>query len=161
LRWSAENGQLETVKYLIEQGANIHANNDWALRWSARYGQLEIIKYLVEQGADIHADDDEALRESAENGQLETVKYLIEQGADSSLITNKRIRKQLGLDIQQLPKSKCGSDKVNEKCPICLSEFELDDTICNLKCNHIFHDNCIESWIEKVECCPMCRREII
>ena len=40
------------MKYLVE-GANIHADNDFALRESARCGRLEILKYLVDKGVDI------------------------------------------------------------------------------------------------------------
>ena len=82
LRWSSENGHLEVVKYLVENGADIQAEDNIALRLSAENGHLEVVKYLVEQGADIHSDDDFALRWSAENGRLEVVKYLVENGAD-------------------------------------------------------------------------------
>ena len=68
----------DTFKYLIEKGAN---KND-ALNLSARYGYLEIVKYLVDNGADIHSVNDFALRSSADNGHPEVVKYLIEKGAD-------------------------------------------------------------------------------
>jgi len=34
LEWAAENGHLEVVRFLIESGANIHAENDYALRWA-------------------------------------------------------------------------------------------------------------------------------
>jgi len=76
LCWAAENGYLEIVKYLVENGANIHANNDCALRWAAYKGHLEVVKYLIENGADIHADNDSALYCIAWNGHLEVVKYL-------------------------------------------------------------------------------------
>jgi predicted small metal-binding protein len=82
LRLTANNGHLEVVKYLVKHGANIHANDDDALRNAAANGHLEVVKYLVEHGANIHAYDDAALRWSARNGHLEVVKYLVEHGAD-------------------------------------------------------------------------------
>ena len=36
-------------------------------------------KYLVENGADIHACDDYVLKRSAYNGYLDIVKYLVEK----------------------------------------------------------------------------------
>ena len=49
------------------------------------YGHLEVVKYLVEQGADIHAHDydgpDASLRMASENGHLDVVDYLISKGA--------------------------------------------------------------------------------
>ncbi len=52
---SAE-GHLEVVKYLVSEGADIHAENDCAARWASRKGHLEVVKYLVLEGADIHAE---------------------------------------------------------------------------------------------------------
>ena len=73
---------INTFKYLVENGADIHADYDYALRWSASNGHLDVVKYLIENGADIHALADYALRWSASNGHLDVVKYLIENGAD-------------------------------------------------------------------------------
>jgi hypothetical protein len=73
---------LETIKYLIEQGADIHACCDYALRWSARNGHTDTVKCLIEQGADIHARCDWALRYAAGKGHTDIVKYLVEQGAN-------------------------------------------------------------------------------
>ena len=82
LRGSASNGKLKVVKYLASQGANIHVNDDQVLQYSANNGHLEIVKYLVSQGASIHINNDQALRWGAYNGHLKVVKYLVSQGAD-------------------------------------------------------------------------------
>ena len=71
-------GDLSEVKRLVAFGADIHAEEDYALRRAAHWGHLEVIKYLVECGADIHADDDYALRSAASYGHLAIVKYLCE-----------------------------------------------------------------------------------
>ena len=47
-----ENNDLESIKYLLEQGANLQAENDQALRLAAENGHLKVVKHLVEQGAD-------------------------------------------------------------------------------------------------------------
>jgi len=46
LRWATRKGYLKVVKYLVENGANIHARNDWTLRWAAINGHLKIVKYI-------------------------------------------------------------------------------------------------------------------
>ena len=53
VRWSAGNGQLECLKYLVSLGADIRNQNDWAVRFASGNGNLEMVKYLVSQGADI------------------------------------------------------------------------------------------------------------
>jgi ankyrin repeat protein len=73
---ACRDGDLELVKYCLREGANIHAQNDFALRWASQNGHIEVVKYLVSQGADIHTFDDLALQWASENGHIEVVKYL-------------------------------------------------------------------------------------
>ena len=77
-----ELSNVDTFKYLLEKGANIHADNDSALRWSAEKGYLDVVQFLVEKGANIHANNDYALICSAENGHLDVVQYLTNKGAN-------------------------------------------------------------------------------
>ena len=79
---SSKNGHLEIVKFLVENGANIRARNDEALVLSSKNGHLEIVKFLVENGANVHAQDDEALVSSSSDGHLEVVKFLVANGAN-------------------------------------------------------------------------------
>lgn len=79
---SAWGGNIEAVKLLLDNGANIHARKDEALRKAAFEDHFEVVKLLVEHGADIHAIKDEALRDAALLGNFEIVKLLIENGAD-------------------------------------------------------------------------------
>ena len=74
-------GQLELVKYFIENGINLKENGIDGLCGACQKGQLEIIKYLLEKGVDIHDVNDCALREAIESKQLEVTKYLLEKGA--------------------------------------------------------------------------------
>ena len=82
LRYASYNGHLEVVKYLVEKGAEIHSLNDIALKFACENGNINVVKYLVEQGADIHAEKDYALRLAAYYGHLDVVKYLAEKGAN-------------------------------------------------------------------------------
>ena len=54
---ASEDGYLETVKFLVEQGADVdHQNNngDTALIEASWCGHLETVKFLVEQEADVN-----------------------------------------------------------------------------------------------------------
>ena len=76
LIFAAEKGYLELVRAMVERGANIHVQDNYALRITAEEGHLAIVKYLVEQGANIHAQDDYALRMAEKYHQQEVVKYI-------------------------------------------------------------------------------------
>ena len=72
----AKYGKTEFVKYLLEKGYNVHANDDCALRYASYYGHTETVKVLLNAGADVHADDDYALRSASYHGHTEVVKIL-------------------------------------------------------------------------------------
>lgn len=40
-------------------------------------------------------------------------------------------------------------------CPICMGGNE--SAVVITECNHIYHVDCIESWLEIINNCPMCR----
>jgi len=76
LRYASRYDHLEVVKVLLEKGADAHAQNDGALRWASEKGHLEVVKLLLDAGADVHADDDVALRWASTKGHLEVVELL-------------------------------------------------------------------------------------
>jgi len=73
---------IETIKYLIENGADIHYDNENIFLRCAIRGNLEMMKYLVENGANIHFNEEEALFLSFQYSNFKTTKFLIENGAD-------------------------------------------------------------------------------
>jgi ankyrin repeat protein/preprotein translocase subunit SecA len=85
---AAQNGYLEVVKYLLEQGSDIEEKDEdgmTALVYASKAGRLDTVKYLVEQGANIEDKDNVCralLISAAQNGHLELLKYLAEQGAN-------------------------------------------------------------------------------
>ena len=75
---ACSDGELDKVKALLKQGANIHAYEECALTWAAEAGRLDVVKYLVEHGADIHASGNWALGRAALFRHLDVVNYLRE-----------------------------------------------------------------------------------
>ena len=52
-------------------------------------------------------------------------------------------------------------NKDNCDCLICIENFNCDDEIVKIKCNHMFHCNCIKSWLcRESNKCPICRLEV-
>ncbi|KAL0825607.1 hypothetical protein Bca101_049284 [Brassica carinata] len=55
----------------------------------------------------------------------------------------------------------CGSATALE-CPICLNEFEDDETLLLIpKCCHVFHPDCIYAWLQSHATCPLCRANLV
>ncbi|CAG9329097.1 unnamed protein product [Blepharisma stoltei] len=50
-------------------------------------------------------------------------------------------------------------DKGSISCPICLDNFNLDDIVRELLCDHIYHKKCIDEWFATKTYCCLCKRE--
>ena len=58
-------GNLDLVRYFINNGCNVSYNDDYIIRCASELGHLHIVKYLVENGANIHSIDGYSLRGQA------------------------------------------------------------------------------------------------
>ncbi|KAG5626447.1 hypothetical protein H5410_011665 [Solanum commersonii] len=74
----------------------------------------------------------------------------------------------LGLDrpvIESFPKVVLGESKRlpssfsdTNTCAICLCEYCVKDSVrCIPECNHCFHADCVDEWLQKSGSCPICR----
>jgi hypothetical protein len=51
-------------------------------------------------------------------------------------------------------------NKVTDECIICYQEFEEGEIIITLQCDHYYHMNCINKWIQVREVCPQCQSPV-
>ncbi|KAK8568722.1 hypothetical protein V6N12_007265 [Hibiscus sabdariffa] len=50
---------------------------------------------------------------------------------------------------------------VVEQCYICLSEYEEEEKIRVLPCQHEFHMSCVDKWLKEIQgVCPLCRGDV-
>lgn len=76
------------------------------------------------------------------------------QGATQQLI------EQCTASHSYQPPAKAVPEGEEDKCAVCLSEFERDEHVRTLPCNHIFHVECIDRWLVFNKKCPVCRLHI-
>ena len=83
-----KDASLALVKYLISQGADVHAKSyggSTPLHWAAYSGNVESARLLVSKGADVNAKnlrDVTALLFAAEEEHLAVAQFLVSEGAD-------------------------------------------------------------------------------
>ena len=52
-------------------------------------------------------------------------------------------------------------NEITQDCSICLGEYFIDDEVIKIKCNHIYHKDCIIKYLKEYGYkCPVCRSEI-
>ncbi|PAN12871.1 hypothetical protein PAHAL_2G296700 [Panicum hallii] len=82
-----------------------------------------------------------------------------------------RSRRQRGLDaavLETFPTMAYADVKAHKagkgalECAVCLSEFDDDETLRLLpKCSHVFHPDCIDTWLASHVTCPVCRANLV
>jgi ankyrin repeat protein len=102
------------VKKLIEEGADIHYNDEENLRWASGYASIDTVKILLDHGANVHAKSDEPLKIACRYGRLDVVKLLVEHGAtvDNKAIAVAKIHDKL--DVIEYLEKQILLEKINE-----------------------------------------------
>jgi ankyrin repeat protein len=67
---------LEVVRVLVENGANVRANNAEAISQAATQGHLEIVRLLIEKGDHSRSEINAALRNALDFGHSDVAKLL-------------------------------------------------------------------------------------
>ena len=83
---AADNGHVDMVKLLIENGADVNLKGEaWygPLHAAAANGHIEVVKILLENGADVNIfHQNKPLHNAAMNGHIEVAEILLDNGAD-------------------------------------------------------------------------------
>jgi ankyrin repeat protein/uncharacterized caspase-like protein len=88
LHYAVSTNRLAIVKYLVSQGAEIEASDNWGetpLLAAAKFGYIHIVEYLHSQGANINARDNDnrtPLHKVGYVGNVEMAKSLVSRGAN-------------------------------------------------------------------------------
>jgi hypothetical protein len=95
-------GHTETVKVLLDAGADVHAQDDYALRCGSRDGHTGTVKLLLDRGAAVHAWGDYALRGARVRGHSETVKVLETAMKAAAVVSGmQKLFKEIGVELTQ------------------------------------------------------------
>ncbi|KAJ8909177.1 hypothetical protein NDN08_005870 [Rhodosorus marinus] len=84
----------------------------------------------------------------------------LEEAVDA--VTERETRPAASETITSLPTSTAGSssNRENNHCVICIENFKRSDQIKHLPCLHSFHARCIDPWLERSGCCPVCKHAL-
>ncbi|KAJ4426036.1 hypothetical protein ANN_27663 [Periplaneta americana] len=88
LFWAAVKGRLETVKMLVDKGANVNTDDAWKqtpLYYAISGCHVEVVKFLIENGANVKVcdkDGDSVIFTALLSGNLDILRLLIDKGAD-------------------------------------------------------------------------------
>lgn len=90
-RNACKEGDLNTVKISIKNGADIHSMDEYGLRFAYECGHREIVDHLIENGADISCQDNIIFRWASFRGDLGFVKFLHAKGTQTQVEIDKAL----------------------------------------------------------------------
>ncbi|KAJ8270073.1 hypothetical protein GJAV_G00110030 [Gymnothorax javanicus] len=64
--------------------------------------------------------------------------------------------------IKSLPTVQITEEHVGSslECPVCKEDYSMGESVRQLPCNHLFHNDCIVPWLEQHDTCPVCRKSL-
>ena len=70
--------------------------------------------------------------------------------------------KNVVLNLKEIVVDETNEKQMNEKeCSICQENFKAKEIGKELKCNHLYHKDCIERWLKIHSTCPCCREFVV
>ena len=167
---SCTTNQLAIAKWLysIHPEMDVSTNNEMTFCDTCFKGHLEIVQWLLEIKPTIrvHTRNHIAIKTAHTNNHQALVRWLVEQYPSMyRLIPAPHPSTRLFLKIYKVPKLPFG----NSLCTIIRNHCETSTcTICceydcrvELNCKHSFCENCISTWYDKQQTCPLCRTSIV
>uniref|UniRef100_A0A8C9RH20 RING-type E3 ubiquitin transferase n=1 Tax=Scleropages formosus TaxID=113540 RepID=A0A8C9RH20_SCLFO len=64
--------------------------------------------------------------------------------------------------IKSLPTVQVTEEHVGSglECPVCKEDYSVGESVRQLPCSHLFHNDCIVPWLEQHDTCPVCRKSL-
>ncbi|CAL8122400.1 unnamed protein product [Orchesella dallaii] len=64
--------------------------------------------------------------------------------------------------LDRIPSVRISQEQVDRKlqCSVCWEDFQLNDEVKQLECDHVFHPDCIVPWLKLHGTCPICRKDL-
>lgn len=98
-----------------------------------------------------------SLATEAPMGYEELIRLQEMMGFASRGVTTEKIEEQL----KAYKYKKAELSTVSPTCTICLAEYQDEELMRKLPCDHAYHSECIDKWLNRVNHCPLCRKEAV
>lgn len=116
-------------------------------------------------------DDDDPSDGEIEEGEEGDLSYemMLRLGEHLGDVKTERWKRIANEKITRLPtfafcpQSALGKDEndCEVKCLICQFAYEKEECLRRLPCNHCFHKDCVDQWLQAKDFCPYCRTPIV
>ncbi len=78
-------GKLTVFKFLVDLKAKVRISDDYNFRWAVYHGNYDMVKYLIDTGANIYANNSEAFRDAKKHPKILDLLNLEKKQAKTAL----------------------------------------------------------------------------
>lgn len=132
------------------------------------FGHLGMMRNLSEDQSDPYSGEDEFFQEFTNHTNFirlnrflfnpSFLHQLLQQLANPNTGVDERELSKLETINYKKPKEvKTGEE---DKCTICITEFNDGEELRILPCKHIFHPQCVDTWLVQNSHCPVCKLDV-
>ncbi|TKY44753.1 E3 ubiquitin-protein ligase MBR2 [Spatholobus suberectus] len=124
--------------------------------------EIMILQGRIMMGGRLNSHDQfRDLRLDVDNMSYE---QLLELGERIGYVNTGLKEDEMGLNISRVKLSStndASKHQIDKKCSVCQEEYESDDELGRLKCEHSYHFQCIKQWLVHKNFCPVCKQEVV
>jgi hypothetical protein len=96
-----------------------------------------------------------------ENSNLDIVENQIFEFVTNESLNESKINKKDNIVLDQKYQTIISSSEhIIETCSVCLANFEENENLTQIECNHFSHTECLNEWVKYKSECPVCRSTI-
>lgn len=76
-----------------------------------------------------------------------------------NLIGVNKMQPRPPVDVSSVPPGNLFTSDISSRCTICMEMLNNSEVYCIPECQHVFHSQCIITWLRQNQSCPLCRSE--
>ena len=103
--------------------------------------------------------------EITEDEVIEVIEFMEINGVPLTTFEEPEVQFNTGLseeEIQNIATTYITKQHVEDKdtCTICCIDYDEGEVVNKLQCNHLYHKECITTWLRSNGTCPNCRKNL-
>ncbi|KAG0344307.1 E3 ubiquitin-protein ligase rnf38 [Podila humilis] len=103
---------------------------------------------------------DQYQQQTHEHIILEDLDHTHGHGHEQQQVTSTKTSRDNDHDDDDDEHPGAAPDQTEMSCVICLCEYEPEELLRQMPCQHLFHKECVDEWLKLKRTCPLCKFDI-